>query len=81
MISCYETAINYNIVCLFKNSLSLPEYIIIVYNQELTQLKNATLANADGELDHFYKCIHFFEETGVFAYFSNTSNFTILFKS
>ena len=68
MISCFETSTNLNIICFHKNSAK--KYVVIAYNKELIMLKNTTIADGDDENDHFYKCAHFFEETGVFAYFT-----------
>ena len=72
MISCYETSINFNIVCFFKNVEE--KYIMIVYNKDLIELKNSTLADSIEGEECFYKCAHFFGETGVFAYFTINTN-------
>ena len=72
MISCYETSTNLNIICFHKNSAN--KYVVIAYDQELNMLKNTSIADADDENDHFYKCAHFFGETGVFAYFTHDTH-------
>jgi len=80
MISCYETSNNF-IVCFLKNEDN--EYRIIIYDYNLT-LKinyNLSLETSNVKEDQiFFKCIHFFEETGVFAFYSSDENPLIVFQ-
>ena len=78
MISCYETSINYYIVCFFKNTEN--KYIMIVYSQDLVEQANTELGEDDSENNHFFKCAHFFEETGVFAYFNKNEPYELTFQ-
>ena len=80
IVSCYETSSNF-IVCFYQN----PEfkYIMIVYDYDLNEKTNITISEGsskEGNNNLFFKCIHFFEDTGVFGYFSNDENPIIIFK-
>ena len=83
IISCYETSNNY-IVCFYQN----PElqYIMIVYDYYLNEKTNITIEQGfskEGNENLFFKCIHFFENTGVFGYFNDDDdddNPIIIFK-
>ena len=79
-ISCYETINNF-IVCFYDNSDY--QYTMIVYDNELNQKQTALIyqSNSDSGYDILYfKCIHFFGETGVFNYFTNDENPIAIFK-
>ena len=83
IISCYETSSEF-IVCFFQN-LEL-KYIMIVYDYNLIEKKSITIAEGiekEGYDQLFFKCIHFFEDTGVFGYFNNDDNpiFLLQFKT
>ena len=70
MISCYETLSN-DIVCFYQNLEY--EYIMIVYDYDLNEKTNDTIAqgsNKAGNENLFFKCIHFYDDTGVFGYFN-----------
>ena len=80
MTSCYETTNNF-IVCFFLN----PDYKykMIVYTYDLNQKTETTIANGnsnEGYEDLFFKCIHFFDETGAFGYFTNEENPIFVFQ-
>ena len=80
IVSCYETISNF-IVCFYQNQLL--KYIMIVYDYNLIEKTNTTIAEAtekEGYENLFFNCIHFFENTGVFAYFSDEENPIIIFK-
>ena len=70
MVSCFDTVSKY-IVCFIKDINN--KYVIIVYNEELVfkQSINLNIINTDNYA--FYKCIHFFGEIGVFAYYQDHS--------
>ena len=72
MISCFETSTSLIIICFHKNSAN--KYVVIAYDNSLNLLKNTSIADADEENDHFYKCAHFFGETGVFSYFTHDTH-------
>ena len=77
IISCYETLSNF-IVCFYKNPQY--KYTMIVYDYNLIEKLNTTIAEGNNNNDIFFKCIHFFENTGVFGYFSNDENPIIIFQ-
>ena len=74
IISCFKTSNNY-ILCFFSDPNY--QYTIIVYNYDLVEQAKTIVAygrtNQDQE-ELFFKCIHFFDEAGVFVYFSNEEN-------
>ena len=80
IVSCFETKNNF-IIC-FYNSPNY-EYIIIVYSKDLiekTKLVIYTGNSDEGYEDLFFKCIHFYDETGVFSYFQNKESQMISFQ-
>ena len=80
IISCYETLSNF-IVCFYQNQEY--KYTMIVYDYDLIEKINITIAEGNknfGYENFFFKCIHFFENTGVFGYFSKNSNPIIIFQ-
>ena len=80
IVSCYETSNNY-IVCFYQNSEY--KYTMIVYNYDLIEQASLEIAegiSSSGYDRLFFKCIHFFGETGVFGYFNNEENRKIIFK-
>ena len=80
IVSCFRTDNNY-IMCFYSNPNY--QYTIIVYNYNLTELTNIQVAygrsNQDSE-ELFFKCIHFFQEAGVFVYFNDQYIPVFLFK-
>ena len=80
IVSCYETY-NFYIVCFYQNENY--KYTIIVFDYNLNYQTNLTLPyeNSDEGYDYlFFKCIHFFNETGVFGYFDENKKFSFEFK-
>ena len=69
IVSCYETD-KYFIICFYKNKNL--QYSIIVYNNNLEYKNNIVIMQGSTNNDIFFKCIHYFGETGVFAYFPVT---------
>ena len=74
MASCFESE-NHYIIC-FYQSLEA-KYSIIIFDQNLNQLKNESIANAC-ETGIFYKCAHFKGEAGAYLYYEKTENYYIL---
>ena len=80
IVSCYETTNNY-IVCFYQNKAY--KYSMIVYDFDLNEKDSVEIAEGISSLGYdyiFFKCIHFFEETGVFGYFNNEENRKIFFQ-
>ena len=80
IISCYETC-NHYIVCFYNNPNYL--YTMAVYSYDLSMRNSIVIAEGsskDGYEQLFFKCIHFFGETGVFGYFTNEENPIIAFQ-
>ena len=78
--SCYETTKNF-IVCFYQNNEY--KYIMIVYDYDLIEQTSIEIAEGISTNKHdrlFFKCVHFFEETGVFGYFNNEENRKIIFQ-
>ena len=77
IVSCFETRNNF-IICFYHSPDY--EYIIIVYSNDLIEKTKLVIHNGnpeEGYEDLFFKCIHFFDETGVFSYFQNKENHII----
>ena len=80
IVSCFETNSNY-IMCFFENDQHL--YTIIVFDYELTEKKQLPIANGitnSNENEYFFYCIHFFNDSGVFAYFDSNNEITFEFR-
>ena len=80
MTSCYETSNNF-IVCFFLNHEY--KYKMNVFTYDLKQKTETTIANGnsnEGYEDLFFKCIHFFNESGAFGYFTNEENPVFVFQ-
>ena len=80
IVSCYETN-NYYIVCFFQNKLF--EYTVIVYDSNLEEKKQAKISlgyYGEGYQEWFFKCVHFFNETGAFAYFTSATPSVLNFE-
>ena len=80
IVSCYETLNNF-IVCFYQNKEY--NYIMVVYDYDLNKKVNIQIAegiSTEGYDKLFFKCIHFFEEAGVFGYFNNDENRKIIFQ-
>ena len=65
LVSCYKTISNY-IICFYQDYSS--HYIAIALD-ELLDKKGEVKILEHGSTKYFFKCTHFFEETGVFSYF------------
>ena len=77
IISCYETTTNF-IVCFYQKISYY--YSIIIYTENLNFLLESDLYYGDTNSYNFFKCIHFFNKTGIFAYFSSDANSSIIFQ-
>ena len=80
IISCYETN-KYYIICFYQNNNF--DYTMIVYNSNLEEKNKMKIADGysgEGYEDFFLKCIHFFNETGAFAYFTSGTSSSIAFQ-
>lgn len=75
MASCFESEKNY-IICFYH---SIKGYSIIVFDQNLNQLKNETIDNVS-KVNNFFKCVHFKNETGAFLYNEKYITFALQFK-
>ena len=80
IVSCYETN-NYYIICFYQKMNY--QYTMIVYNSNLEEKKQLEITLGFSGTDYeewFFKCIHFFNETGVFAYFTTDSIPSLVFE-
>ena len=68
IVSCYETAAFF-IVCFYRNKEK--KHLMIVYNQDLEQKANSCFDDGNSNDEIFLKCVHFSNEAGAFAYFTN----------
>ena len=78
--SCYETSNNY-IVCFYQNKEY--KYIMKVYDYDINEKANIEIAEGISSYGYdflFFKCVHFFENTGAFGYFNNDKNRKIIFQ-
>ena len=75
-VSCFESEKNY-IIC-FYHSLQ-GKYSAIVFDKELNQLKNESIAEVYMD-SIFYKCVHFKGEAGAFIYYEKFVTLAIQFK-
>ena len=71
IVSCYETNLSF-IVCFYRNQEK--KYTMIVYTQDLEQKANLSFDDGNYNNKTFLKCIHFSNETGAFAYFTNDNH-------
>ena len=67
IFSCYETTTFY-IICFYQNYKN--NTLMTVYSEDLNY-KNETIIYSSNSIYKFFKCIHFFNNTGIFAYFDN----------
>ena len=80
IVSCYETN-KFYIICFYQKKNY--KYTIIVYNSNLEEKKQLEIVlGFSGEKydEWFFKCIHFFNETGVFAYFTTDYTPSLVFE-
>jgi hypothetical protein len=66
IVSCYETTTSF-IVCFFRNENK--KYTMIVYTQDLKQKEYLPFDDGNSNDQTFFKCVHFSDKTGAFAYF------------
>ena len=76
VVSCYKTVSNY-IICYYQDYSSY--YITIAFN-ELLDKKGENIILEHAYSNYFFKCIHFFEDTGAFSFF-HKRKFYLKFKS
>ena len=67
-VSCYETA-SYYIICFYKNRNK--EYIMAAFTSSLDPKNTAKIQNGNDNEEIFFKCVHFYDDIGAFAYYSN----------
>ena len=72
--SCFETNLEY-IICFYKSITN--DYTIIVFNVDLEEQINLTLSNNSND-KIFFKCIHFYDEIGVFAFYLNDETQSVI---
>ena len=70
-ISCYETSA-YDIVCFYKNKNK--EYTMAVFTSSLVTKNSTNLQSDNDNEDAFFKCVHFFDDIGAFAYYTNDNS-------
>jgi len=68
IVSCYEDTF-YFIVCFFRNQEK--KYIMIVFSQDLDEIASLPFDDGNSNDETFLKCVHFSNEAGAFAYFTN----------
>ena len=76
MSSCFESENNY-IICFYKDDSN--NYIMVVYNQKLELQKSDVITSTSNDGDHFFKCVHFTEDTGAFLFY-DTNFISVKFK-
>ena len=70
-ISCYDMLNNYFACFILNRSF---KYTMIVYSYDLIVKQNEVIAEGNSNEGYkilFFKCVHFFDETGAFGYFTN----------
>ena len=67
-ISCYETS-SYYIICFYKNRNK--EYIMQAFTSSLDPKNKAKIQNGNDDEEIFFKCVHFYDVTGAFVYYTN----------
>ena len=72
-ISCYETSSKY-IVCFYKNKDNKFTMGVFSYTPNLSFKIKAEIAAGNNNKEIYYKCIHFFEDTGAFIYYLEDSH-------
>ena len=85
IFSCFETY-NHYIVCFYQNEEF--NYIMKVFSYKINEIKEINskpIAEGFDDTDYeewFFKCVHFFGETGVFGYFDEDEDkFVFEFKT
>ena len=68
MVSCYEITTPV-IVCFYRNENK--KYTMIVFNQDLEEKDKLSFEDGNSKDEIFLKCVHFWDKTGAFAYFTD----------
>ena len=76
MVSCYKTDLQY-ILCFYKTVTY--NYSVIAFQQNLEMISSFTFSSQQKE-NYFFKCVHYYEEVGAFAYFDSDGLLTLEFK-
>jgi hypothetical protein len=74
--SCFESDNNY-IICFYKDNIN--NYDMAIYNQELVLQKSDVITSTSNDGNHFFKCVHFTEDSGAFLYY-DTNSISVKFK-
>ena len=74
--TCFESDNNY-IICFYRDDSNF--YVMAVYNQELELQKSEEITSTSNSGDHFFKCVHFTEDTGAFLFY-DTNSVIVKFK-
>ena len=69
IVSCYKTEITRTYIICFYHEYS-GNYKAIAFDENLEKLGEETIKEW-GNSNYFFKCVHFFDEVGVFGYFEN----------
>ncbi len=80
IISCYDMLNNY-FGCFFLNRSF--KYTMIVYSYDLIEKNTSFIADVNPNKEYknlFFKCVHFFDETGAFGYFTNNEQPIFVFQ-
>ena len=77
IVSCYKTVLKY-VVCFFLSSFNT--YEAIVYNKNFDYVTYSDIFSGTINEENFFKCAHYYEEVGIFGYFSSENKFTFKFK-
>ena len=68
IVSCYETT-SFFITCFYRNKEK--KHLMIVYTQDLEPKANSCFDDGNSNDQTFLKCVHFSNDAGAFAYFTN----------
>ena len=77
IVSCFKTKQNY-IICFYQDYSFL--YNVVVYNGNLEYITSVNLDSQQNPENYFFKCVHYYEETGAFGFFNSDGKFIFKFK-
>ena len=77
IVSCYETTSSF-IVCFYRNKEN--KHMMIVHNQDLEQKAYSCFDDGISKNQTFLKCVHFSNDAGAFAYFTNDAQPLLIIK-
>jgi hypothetical protein len=80
-IRCFIARNYFYIICFYQNQNY--QYIIIAFDYNLNEKTKFIIYEGysdEGYENWFFKCVHFFDETGIFGYFDKNRVFTFQFK-